>query len=380
MKKLIIFISLFIFQMSAFSAGFEKDLTLDSSMRAALNIHPDILSQMNSLELAVEKLKEAKALYMPMVDINFNLSSFNNIYPMMASNLQNSTLLPAEKRDMFYTTRISVSQTLFAGGSISSTYELARRNMDKAETESAIVKNKVINDVKLAFNECLYLRELQLYYETLAKRTNSAQLRRRAAAARLDYEKKLLDLLLAIGYELNVIVNISGEFLPIIRNIDLAHCLALTYLYKSEIRSSQQQESIDALSANLLTMQRYPVVSIAAAQEWSGDQRIINNESSWYVAVNISVPIYDGGAMFSKIRQTKINTRDLSLKRTKAEDAIKLEVYKAYLDYSFYRTQAIEMNLPDKRSFNDEELEIIRNLNKSYYNLEYAIGVELDKI
>jgi outer membrane protein TolC len=376
MKKIIVFFLLLVLNTGAFSEGFEKVLTLDSSIRAALNIHPDILSQINSSELAVEKLKEAKALYMPVVDINFNLSSFNNIYPMTASNLQNSVLFPADKRDMFYTTRIAVVQTIFSGGRISSLMELAKINMDKVETETSVVRNKVVNDIKLAFNECLFYRDLRLYYE----RAGGAQSKKRASAARLAYEKNILDLIMAIGYELNAIVNIKGDFIPIIKDIDLPQCLALTYLYKSEIRSFQQQESVDALSANLITMQRYPVVSVGAAQEWSGDQRIINNESSWYVAMNINVPIYDGGSMFSKIRQTKINARNLSLERTKAEDAIKLEVHKAYLDYSFYKAQALEMNLPAKKSFNDEELEIIRNLNRSYYNLEHAIGVELDKI
>ncbi len=126
-------------------------------------------------------------------------------------------------------------------------------------------------------------------------------------------------------------------------------------------------------------MQKYPIVSFSAAQEWRGDERVINDENNWYVAMNINVPLFDGGALFSRIRQGKINVREATLRRTKSEDTIRLEVYKCYLDYSYYRNRALETGLDKKERWTESDLELIRDLNDSYYNLEYSIGVQLDQ-
>ncbi|MCA6071874.1 MAG: hypothetical protein LE168_05890 [Endomicrobium sp.] len=67
------------------------------------------------------------------------------------------------------------------------------------------------------------------------------------------------------------------------------------------------------------------------------------------------------------------------MKRAKLENEIKLGVGQSLLEYNFWRTQAIDAKLLEKNSQYDEiDIKIMRNLNKSYYNLELAVGVELD--
>jgi outer membrane protein TolC len=370
-----------VFVSSVFGVSeFKRVLTQDLSIQTAMSINPDLLSLSRNSELAAERVKEAKALYLPVVDLNFNFSSFNNISPMIETNAQTIVFLPATKKDVYYNTRISFMQNIYAGGRISATNKLARINISKAEIENNIIKNRVLRNVKIAFNNCLYFKEQLRYFQSLYKTNPSAQNAYKISFAKLNYEKKLLDLFNAIGLELNTIAELSGDFKPIIKNLDLAKCLILAYQFKPEFSSTQYQESIDELMVGLLSMQRYPSIYISAAQEWAGDQKIINDESNWYIAVNVNVPIFDGGALFSRIRQGKLTARETTLRRTKAEDAIKLEVHKTFMDYSFYRQKAIELKLADKKTpLNESELEIIKNLNDSYYNLEYAIGVQLDQ-
>jgi outer membrane protein TolC len=380
-KRLILFIAFIIFQSQPlFSADPIRVLTQGSSIQTALSINPELLAHITDMNLTSERIKEARALYLPTVDVNFNLSSFNNFSPMIITNnnfSQAPVFLPAQNKDLYYITRISAWQTIYSGGRVSTANKLANINKARSEIENNVIKNRIINNIKTAFNECLYYKEKIKYLKSLPQSAANAD---SIDIETLNYEKKLLDLFNAIGLELNTIAEISGDFKPIINNIDLEKCLILVYQFKPEIRSAQYGESADELMINLLSMQRYPTVSVGAAQEWGGDQKIINDESNWYVALNISVPIFDGGALFSKIRQGKINIRGTSLKRTQKEDTVKLATYKAYLDYSYYRQKAIEMKLSQKNGrYNAAELELIKNLNNSYYRLEYSVGVELDQ-
>jgi len=126
-------------------------------------------------------------------------------------------------------------------------------------------------------------------------------------------------------------------------------------------------------------MQQYPTVSLGAAQQWTGDYIIgDDSDSSWYVALNVNIPIFDGGGTFARIKQGKINAREAALKRSKKEDEIKLAINQNLVEYNFWRGQAAK--LPENSAdYTEADLDIIHNLNSAYYALELAVGVELDE-
>jgi outer membrane protein TolC len=132
---------------------------------------------------------------------------------------------------------------------------------------------------------------------------------------------------------------------------------------------------------NLLSMQRFPTIVVGAGQEWLGD-RVIGDKSSWYVSVNANLHIFDGGGSFARVKQGKINAREATLKRSKLEEQIKLQVKKAFMEYNFWKEQFYKAAISEKDSsktlYNETELETVYNLNRSYYALELAVGVQLD--
>ncbi|MDR2191396.1 MAG: TolC family protein [Endomicrobium sp.] len=362
----------------ALAEGFEKTLTLDLSVKTALSINPDVLINEQKMEFARQRIYEARALYFPKIYLNLNFSKFNNTSPMVLPEDITGTpvYLPAGIKDIYYATRVSAWQNIYAGGRVKTTNKLAKINMDKTKNEADIVKIKVINNVKRAFNACLYYKEKTKFYEKASAKIKSVELERKLAASKFYYNKELLTLLSAIGLELNAIVDVSGEFKPRVRNFDISRCMLLAYQFKPEMQATQQQESSDALIVNLLSMQQYPTVYVGASQEWTGDQ-IIGDDSNWYVSLNVNIPVFDGGGTFARIKQGKINMREASLKRSKREDEIRLNINKALIEYNFWKEQAANIS-KNPSEYTETDLDIINSLNNSYYALELAVGVELD--
>ncbi|MCL2798973.1 MAG: TolC family protein [Endomicrobia bacterium] len=382
-----IFISLvFILTVSlSYAKNYERVLTEDSSIQTALAINHDILIKSQNIEFARQRVRESQSLYLPKVDLNLNVSRFNNSEPMIITGeLSPSPIfMPGVHKDVYFSTRLSVWQSLYAGGRIKTTNRLAEININKVKNEENLAKIRVVNKVKIIFNDCLFFKEKIRYYNSVLSgkklsKNEIGELDRKIEIAQFNLDKEKLNLLSAIGLELNTIADVSGDFKPRIKNLDLNRCLLLAYQFKPEIQMTQYQESIDILMVSLLTQQKYPTISIGAAQEWIGD-RVIGDESSWYVSLNANIPIFDGGGMIARSKQGKISAREATLKRSKTEENIRLEVSKALLEYNFWKRQAVSSNLLEKYgSYTESDLEIINNLNRSFFALELAVGVQLD--
>jgi outer membrane protein TolC len=376
MLNIVLFISI-----AAFGVGYERILTEQSSIQTALTINHDMLIQYQNIELASQKSRESKALYFPTVDLNITLSEFNNASPLIVSNRQSNTsiYLPAQNSDdIYYNSRISILQNIYTGGRITAANKLAAMNIEKVKNESNSVRNTVILNIKKTFNKCLYYREKIEILKNSQNKNNAAQIKNSVALTELIYNKSVLDLLNIIGLELNTLIAIEGDFSAKIKDISLNQCLLFAYQFRPEIQTTQYQESIDELGVNLLSMHRYPIVTLGAAQEWAGKD-IINDKSNWYVFLSVDLPVFDGGGTISRVLQGKITARQSALARAKAESGIRLAVSKAYIEYDFWKQKAFENNLLGKtKGYNDADLEIIKNLNDAYFELEFTTGVQLD--
>ena len=350
MKKItFLFILLFTATITVFAKEYERILTEKSSVQTALTINPEVLEYVQDLEYAKQRLKEASSLYFPVVGLNLNLSKFNNVKPTLVSGESSQTLiyLPDGKKDLYYSTRLSVWQSLYTGGVIRTTNKLAHINLSKVKSEENIIKSKLINNVKTIFNECLYHKALVKLYNAKFKSSSNVNLKTKKEMENLKYNQEILKLLNAIGLDLNTIISVSDNLRPKIKEIDLEKCFFLAYQFKSEFKTTQEQQTLDGLMLNLLYMQRYPNVSFGIAHEWIGDQ-IVGDDANSYCTLNVNVPIFDGGSVFARIRQGKIKYRESTIKRAKLENDIRLGIMQAFLEYDFFRQQAISARLLEK--------------------------------
>ncbi|MDR1195260.1 MAG: TolC family protein [Endomicrobium sp.] len=389
MKKVLFLIVLCFAFRHLYADGYEKILTEDSSVQTAVNINHEILIHSQSIDFAHQRIKESQSLYYPNIELNLNTSRFNNMKPLiLAGNLSPTPVyLPGENKDVYFSTRLSAWQSIYSGGRIKTTNKLAEINMNKVKNEANAVKNNVINKVKTAFNACLLYKEKHaLFLKQLENVKNGSvserlELQRKADLTKFNYDKEILNLLYAIGLELDILAGIEGNLVPKIKKFDLTQCMLWAYQFRPEMQTTQAQESIDGLMVNLLSMQRFPTISIGVGQEWLGD-RPIGDESSWYVSINANLPIFDGGGSFARVKQGKVNAREAALKRSKNEEQIKLQVSKALMEYDFWKDQLYKAGIAEKdaskASYTETELDIIYNLNNAYYALELAIGIQLD--
>jgi outer membrane protein TolC len=369
----------------------EDILTEAISVQRALSSNIEILEAAQDVEFASQKIVESKVLYFPNFDFNLNFSHFNNsIFTLVSDSIsQAPILLPIGKQDLFCSARISVWLNIYTGGRIKTANKLTKINKEKTENERDIIKNKIINDVKLVFNECLYYKELleidiaKLKLVKLGKMQLSSEnikkLRKKCIKKQLSFEKEILNLLAIIGKDINSIVRISGKIIPKVKQLDFDRCLFLAYQFKPELKSSQTQEKLDSLSLNLLFLQKFPKITLCAAQEWLGEKKLKNDmKRNLYISLNANIPIFDGGSLFTKIKQGRIKIRQSLLLRAKAEREIRLSINKSFLEYNFWKKRVIDAKLLEKKHYDEDDIKLIRNLNRSYYNLELAVGVDLD--
>jgi outer membrane protein TolC len=120
----------------------EKVLTEVSRVQLTLSINPDILEYIENIEYAKQRVKESRSLYSPNINLNLNLSAFNNRDSVMMYNksLQFLVCLPTKKKSLYWSTRLSIWQNVYSVGRI----KVANRFGE-------ISKSKVINNVKMIF-------------------------------------------------------------------------------------------------------------------------------------------------------------------------------------------------------------------------------------
>ena len=116
---------------------------------------------------------------------------------------------------------------------------------------------------------------------------------------------------------------------------------------------------------------------LGAAYDWLGDDEE-NWERDWYVTLDINLPLFEGGAVFSRLKQKKIQARQASIERAKIEDKIKLEVRKAFSEYNFWYKKPLKAEESNVKSIEHEILkaDIRYNYIKSLTELWKVMGKE----
>jgi outer membrane protein TolC len=377
MKKY--FILLLLFAVSpVFAQGVERVLTLDECTRLALNINQDILIAKEAISFAEQRVNEARSLYFPKLDLNFNVSRFSNDFPTLINShyLPATILLPMiGDVDYFYSTKLALWQPIYNGGKTTATNKLAKINYEKAKTSAEIKKNEVVAQVKSQFYKNIALKEkIKIYKDYLSKKTD-ANLQEQLEILEHQYELETLELLSLIGLELDTVIDIEGTLETEKLNLDLQQCILWAYQFRPEIKTTQYQESMDNIGVNLITMEKFPTIMLGASYDWLGDD-LEKWERDWYVSLNINLPLFEGGAVFSRLKQKKIKARQTTIERAKIEDKIKLEVRKAFSEYTFWYNKLLKIEGSKTKSVEQDILkaDIKYNYIKSLAELLNVMG------
>lgn len=383
MKKILILMLFLVFLIENIFAAvsveqkYERILTLDECIRLASNINHDVLINKESVLLAEQRVKEAKSLYFPTLDFNFNISRFSNDVSttINSHSLPAIILLPEGNREYFYSTKLSLWQNLYNGGRTRATNKLAKLNYEKTQNNSEIKRNEVLCNIKINFFKNLATKEKIKIYKKYLKKTKSSVLKNKLEILQHQYELDMMDFLALMGLELDTKVDIEGNFEVKDLDLNLQQCILWAYQYRPEIKTTQYQETMDNISVNLIYMEKFPTLMLGAAYDYLGDDTD-QKEKDWYVSLNLNLPIFEGGAMFSRLKQNKIKARKSAIERSQIEEKIKLEVRKAYSEYDFWYGKVSKIK--NGKTANMEQdilnIDIKYNYMKSLIELEAAIG------
>lgn len=380
----------------------ERLFTLDESIVTAIHNSQELLSLSEQIEIAKNRINEARSQIYPKIDFNLSLSQFDNNTPTVLAPSFSSIYLPDTNKEIYYFTRFSLWQYLYAGGRYTTNLRLAEINLSKASSQYEAAKNEVVKETKKAFYDCLAAGQKVKTYEMtlneikeLAEKKPlqkarwalfSGHVKLNLLKARHESEKTALNFLDTIGLELYTLFELQGELSVLEAEYNLNKCLAWAYENRPELKKTQFEETIDSLKVNLSLTERYPTITLGANYEWVGDQFPLTNKS-WNATLNLSVPIFDGWASWARIKQRKNQAREGKIRRAKIEDQMRFEVRNAYLDYNFWINQLAAIKSTQTKELEPDAklenmlllIETTQQALNSQADLECAIGTNSPK-
>jgi outer membrane protein TolC len=339
----------------------DRVLTLDDSVRIALNNSQALLSSHEDVNIALQRVREAESLFFPSLDLNVNWSKFrvDNGTPMMLQPALGPTLVPSNPRQNFYTTRANIYQSVYEGGRTKNLWQQARISYERARSANEALQTQVSAGAKQAFYDLLFAQEKKRYLNDLLKKgdmpsdarggTLTEQLRlenelslirtraSEAAQAEQDAQRAYLQ---ALNLELSTTVSLKGDLETHPVNLELAKLLAWSTQYRTELRQTEFQQELDALGISLSLSERKPTVGFGASYERTGndlDLPVFN----WAGTLNVNLPVSISDMFYgwAKVRERRAQYRQATLKHAEVEDQIQLQVRQAYDNCQFWQSE-----------------------------------------
>src|SRR5205807_2735714 len=93
----------------------DRSLTLEDSVRIALNNSQALLSSREDVNIALQRVRQSESLFFPRLDLNANWSKFRveDGTPLMLEPALGPTLVPSNPRQNFYSTRANIYQSVY---------------------------------------------------------------------------------------------------------------------------------------------------------------------------------------------------------------------------------------------------------------------------
>ncbi len=396
MKKLFLFLIIFVFIPSAFAKAEELTLTLDEAVFMALRDNRDVLLKEEDIKKAKIKIAEAKATLLPGVNFTASWMDTRGYYSKDSSQVSNQATL---------------KQYLYRGGKTINTIEedkykfaVAQAVLDKTKLELALNVKKVFYTLLLAneladLNKSI-LENIKQHLEFVELRYKSGQasesdvLRIKASLSSVNeaYEASLgqvdssLTLMVTLLYlDKNVKIKPGADFNyePVEIAYDKAFLKAMQY--RPEIKFYQAQEKADKKAIEVGKSESRPNI-YASWDYYSRSASVSSAAKGWQdynvVGVTFSWPVFDGLATKAKVEQAIIDLKQTQLAKEKAIKDIASEVANAYivLKNSIARIATVESDI---KVYSDNLLivkdkvaqGIASSLDNSDANLKYEIAL-----
>ena len=344
----------------------ESSFTLEQSIAHALRESPAYQVAQKEVEIAEQKVKEARAALLPQLTLDSGYT-FSGDLPtiVLEGGLPFGPPSDAEAEPIEiemgathnFQGRAQATYTLFTWGQITNRYRQAILGSHAAKRALNAVQLDIELKVRQAFHGLLLARafvdvaeqslaQVERRY-TLAEQQKAAGVTTRLEVIRANVQvvntrsqliqtqnqRKLAEehFKLTLGLSLDDPVSIDGRLLIELKSVKVDQAIATALERRPEIRQIEIQEQMGEKQVKVAKAGNKPRVSTFGNYIFNDSERQAF-DTSWSVGVMVSVPIFDGLATRARVNQAQVSLDQIRTNQAQLIDGIKLEVKSAVFD------------------------------------------------
>lgn len=346
----------------SFAERFE--LTLNDSVRLALEKNPNILAMKKRIESAKSQEQGALSNFLPKLDLSAMRTVEEKLFTIEIPSFIPGQPPTVAKFDFTkdYQYSLRMTQPIFTGGKLISAYNQARLNLDLTEEMDSQIRQDLIFEVKKAYYGVLLSKEiLKVSQDALSLAEKHLERTRKlleaGVASKLDLlraevqvanlkpqvirAKNACDLaeeglktLLGLSSEDEIILRENLSYKP--AEIDQNKLLSFALERRPEINQLKIQRKMTLEMLKLAWASYIPNVAIAGEFNWRADRFSFSKgalENYYTVNLVVTLPIFDGFSRESKISQSKAELERIDYILKGVEQSISLDVKNAFLSF-----------------------------------------------
>lgn len=128
---------------------------------------------------------------------------------------------------------------------------------------------------------------------------------------------------------------------------------------RADLKRMQQEQRAQELSVALARSAFGPTVDAFGTWQTNSPNVIWNGSNNWAAGVEVKIDLFRGGAKRAQLDRERANSERMAALRTSLEDAIRLDVQKAYYDLDSAQQQQLVLRASLQQA--EESLRIVRN-------------------
>lgn len=368
---------------AAFSA---EQLTLEECIQTALDNHPDLAAAASRINARQASVGQAAAPARPQVTAGSGYTRSDNTVVSSGSGS--------------YNTNLQASQTLFDWGRNELGIKGAKTELDATTADYLAARDTVISNVRAAYYGLnLAIREhaiARTRYENYERRLNWAKSYYQAgrtakievtkaeadlANSRLSLvrsessaEKFRSELASAMGAPMLEIAPVQDVLEPDGWNVPLEGAVAAALENRPELAAQRKRVDYAKINLGLQMKGKSPSISASAGYNLYGSSPF--DENGWSAGVSLSVPIFDGGLVKSRIEGARADLTTSEAQYESLANSVILEVRRAWESLREAR-QSLDASMQSER-YAKETLELAQGRYKAGVgsSLEISDAVE----
>ncbi|MCX6288362.1 MAG: TolC family protein [Bacteroidetes bacterium] len=357
----IIVISLFFLATLSNNAAAQKTLSLNEAIQTALKNSYDIQLVENNLAIAKNNNNIGVAGGLPTIT---NTSTNNNTLTTINQTFPDATRNTSRKGVDGSTLNSAVNATmvLFNGYKVQATKNrlesLERQNKSLLESQLLNTISTVMQQYYNVVRQQAFLKTIQKSIETSKQRLDIVETRQKIGVAnQADFLQSNLDLNALIQAEQNQLLIIDQAKADLLNTIVMPNTTSVIIndsikvddqLVLSAVeakikeypllQSAQQLVNVNQFLEKETRSLTYPTLRASTGFNYNSNKSaagfiLLNESYGPFLGLNLSIPIYSGGANKRAIKNAEINTKSAKIQLQNTEQDLTTELFKTYQSY-----------------------------------------------